>query len=234
MFTIHMIMNRPSRRKHHFIYRTTCLVTDKYYVGMHSTDDVDDGYMGSGRILERSIKKHGLDKHVRYIVEVCDDRAALAEREKEIVNVKMLRDPLCMNLVEGGNGGAQPGERNSFFGKHHKRSTIEKIRASMSGEKGPCYGRTGVLHPQFGKKHTKDASRKMTLAHLGKPLTKEHVNAIRQGHSKRNADKLQRNAIIVDMVARQGLSRPEVAKLLGVHINIVYGAMHRHRKSVSS
>ena len=42
----------PRRSKtYHYIYRTTCLVTGKFYVGMHSTDNLDDGYLGPGKIL---------------------------------------------------------------------------------------------------------------------------------------------------------------------------------------
>lgn len=43
----------------HFTYRTTCLVTGKWYVGMHSTANINDGYLGSGKILLRSVKKYG-------------------------------------------------------------------------------------------------------------------------------------------------------------------------------
>lgn len=54
---------RASRRKYHYIYKTKCLLTNKYYIGMHSTDNLDDGYVGSGKRLWYSINKHGLKKH---------------------------------------------------------------------------------------------------------------------------------------------------------------------------
>lgn len=50
-------MTRADRRKFHFIYKTTCIETGKWYIGMHSTDDMNDGYMGSGRKLYASFEK---------------------------------------------------------------------------------------------------------------------------------------------------------------------------------
>ncbi len=45
----------------HYLYKTTCLVTNRYYIGMHSTCNIDDGYMGSGKRLRYSIRKYGVD-----------------------------------------------------------------------------------------------------------------------------------------------------------------------------
>lgn len=96
----------PRRQKlYHYIYKTTCLVTGRFYVGMHSTDDLEDGYLGSGKILGYSITKHGRENHRRDIIEMCPSREALKLREKEIVNEQLLADPLNINLKYGGDGG---------------------------------------------------------------------------------------------------------------------------------
>lgn len=69
---------------------------------MHSTNDLEDGYMGGGIRIKNSIKVHGKDNHKKEILEFLNNRKELAEREKEIVNPDCLKDSLCMNLCTGG------------------------------------------------------------------------------------------------------------------------------------
>jgi len=93
------------QKKYHYIYKTTCQITGKFYVGMHSTDNIDDGYLGSGKILGYSRRKYGDENHKKEILEMCPSREALRQREKEIVNGELLKDPLNINLKYGGDGG---------------------------------------------------------------------------------------------------------------------------------
>jgi hypothetical protein len=92
-------------KKIHYIYKTTCKVTGKYYVGMHSTHNLDDGYLGSGKRLRYSIRKYGVDSHIKEILEFLPNRDELKLREREIVNEELIQDKLCLNLILGGEGG---------------------------------------------------------------------------------------------------------------------------------
>lgn len=93
------------KKKYHFIYKTTNIITNEYYVGMHSTFNINDDYMGSGYRLKRSIKKYGTENFRFEIIEWLNDRESLIKKEKEIVNEELLKDPLCLNLKPGGTGG---------------------------------------------------------------------------------------------------------------------------------
>lgn len=92
-------------KKYHFIYKTTNILSGRYYIGMHSTDNLDDGYLGSGKRLRYSINKYGKENHKREIIEFCDSRAELKVREVEVVNLNEIAKVDCMNLVVGGQGG---------------------------------------------------------------------------------------------------------------------------------
>lgn len=93
------------QKKYYYIYRTTCLVTNKYYIGMHATDNLEDQYLGSGKRLWYSLNKYGRDNHVLEILEYCDCMSSLKDREACLVTKELLKDPLCMNLALGGGGG---------------------------------------------------------------------------------------------------------------------------------
>lgn len=96
---------RASRRKYHYIYKTTCKITGRYYIGMHSTDNLEDGYIGSGKRLWYSINKYGKENHTKEILEFLPTREELKVKEHNLVNEDMLKDPMCMNLQLGGFGG---------------------------------------------------------------------------------------------------------------------------------
>lgn len=97
-------MRQASRRKYHYIYKIVRF-DGKYYIGMHSTDNLDDGYFGSGKRLRHSIKKHGKDKHQIQILAMYEDRENLRLAESRLVDQECLNDPMCMNLRLGGEGG---------------------------------------------------------------------------------------------------------------------------------
>ena len=93
------------QKKYHYIYKTTCSVNGKCYIGMHSTDNINDSYLGSGKRLWNSINYYGKENFTKEIVEFCENRVELKKREKEIVNEELLNEKLCMNLQVGGGGG---------------------------------------------------------------------------------------------------------------------------------
>ena len=47
----------------HYLYKTTCLISNRFYIGIHSTNDINDGYMGSGKQLHYSLRKYGINNH---------------------------------------------------------------------------------------------------------------------------------------------------------------------------
>jgi hypothetical protein len=95
-----------NRIKYHFLYKTTNLINGKYYYGMHSTYKLNDGYLGSGKILRYSILKYGKENFSIKIIEFLSSREDLINAEINLITEEMLIDNnLCMNLKKGGMGG---------------------------------------------------------------------------------------------------------------------------------
>lgn len=91
----------------HYVYKTTCLVTNRWYIGVHSTSNLFDGYLGSGLVLSRSINKYGKDNHSIVWLEFFDSREESLRKEAEIVSPEFLKTNagICMNIKPGGSGG---------------------------------------------------------------------------------------------------------------------------------
>lgn len=87
---------------YNFLYKTLCLETGMYYYGIHSTCTLNDGYLGTGKLIRSSVKKYGPEAHERTIIEFFNSREDASEAERRVVTRALLQDPYCMNLQTGG------------------------------------------------------------------------------------------------------------------------------------
>lgn len=163
-------MGRKQKR-YHYIYRITCLKNNRYYIGMHSTENLNDGYMGGGRKIVNSVKKYGKEYHRKEILEFLEDRDLLRKRESEIITEELINDPMCMNLQLGGGGGLTTKEHAEKFQKagnlkfkeklkdpEYKADFGEKVRQNNISRKGKgmfsnehCKGRIWITNKEENK-----------------------------------------------------------------------------------
>lgn len=121
----------PRKKPHiHYIYKTTCNVTKMYYIGMHSTSNLEDGYMGSGKRLRYSIRKYGNENHTKEIIEYLTSREELIIRETEIIDKVLLSDNLCLNIKEGGQGGFISEEQQKYRSICANKALNEKLKTN--------------------------------------------------------------------------------------------------------
>lgn len=87
-----------------YFYKTENLVNGKYYYGIHRTNNIDDGYLGSGEIISKAIEKYGKELFKKIILEFFDTEEELFACEKRIVDANLIEDPNSYNLALGGIG----------------------------------------------------------------------------------------------------------------------------------
>jgi hypothetical protein len=172
-------------KKFHFIYKTTNLLSGKYYIGMHSTNDLDDGYLGSGTRLRYSINKHGIKNHVREILEFVDSREELKKREKEIVTLNEIAKEECMNLTVGGEGGFRSEQQRLNAEKSNAKQKIlretdpewvdnYRLKKSLGQKEAYNRGRKKVIPDWNGRSHSDEAKKKMSESSKGMGVGKEN------------------------------------------------------------
>ena len=89
-------------KAYHYFYKITNKINGMFYYGIHCTNDLDDGYMGSGKRIIAAIKKYGVENFEKEILKYFDSLKELSDYEAQIVNEDLLNDPMCYNLIKGG------------------------------------------------------------------------------------------------------------------------------------
>lgn len=86
------------------VYKTTNLVNGKIYVGLHVTEDLNDDYLGSGKLIQAAIKKYGVENFKREYIKLCNSYKEMSELEAEIVNEDFVKRSDTYNMKTGGTG----------------------------------------------------------------------------------------------------------------------------------
>lgn len=83
--------------------------------------------MGSGRLIQKAIKKHGKENFTKKIIWVCETEEEMIEKEKELV----VLNENTYNMAPGGIGGN--GKLLNRSGFLHSPETKEKMRLRAIG-----------------------------------------------------------------------------------------------------
>jgi hypothetical protein len=97
---------------YYIIYKTTDTLTGEYYIGQHRTNNLQDGYKGSGNWIR--LKQ---EKNRELVTEILhySSKESLCSDEAAFIGELWITDPYCMNQCPGGGSGP------------HKDSTKKQI-----------------------------------------------------------------------------------------------------------
>lgn len=146
------------KNKIYYIYKITNTINNKMYIGQH-LGNINDSYMGSGKILKYAINKYGIKNFKKEIIEICESKQIANEREQYYIIYYNTIRPIGYNIAKGGDGGdtltnhpnlekikqKMKDNHSSFWkGHHHSEETKLKIKQSHADFKGKN-------HPNYGK-----------------------------------------------------------------------------------
>jgi group I intron endonuclease len=143
------------------------LLDGKFYIGKHQTKNLEDDYLGSGKLLKRAIKKHGKENFKKEILEICKTEEEMNAAEKRLV---VICDQ-SYNLCEGGHGGF--GYINNLGLQHTEKRKAAVAKALKRDHhkyrhitiKNLKRGGNEDLKPFLGKTHSEETKEKMRKSH---------------------------------------------------------------------
>jgi hypothetical protein len=141
---------------YHFIYKTTNSLNGKYYYGAHSTENIDDGYLGSGVALKKAIQKYGKENFYREIIEFCNEENEMYLKEEKIVAEHYKKEE-CYNMNVGGKGGWNYVNSNGInLGDNNIMRKSEEVRMIVS-QKGKKIRKSNSKYKQIALKNLEKA-----------------------------------------------------------------------------
>ena len=157
----------------YYIYRITNKVNGKTYIGQHKYKDLNDNYMGSGKLVVRAQKKYGMENFEKEILySRIQYKKTSDDMEKFAIAKERALGKAEYNIADGGNGGNLGEEVNKKIseaqkGKHHTEETIRKRSEAMKGHKVSEETRKKISEANKGRIISDEWRRKMSENHKG-------------------------------------------------------------------
>ncbi|WDR21839.1 homing endonuclease [Salmonella phage vB_SenM_UTK0003] len=121
--------------KYHYVYEITNNINGKKYIGKHSTNNLDDGYVGSGVFIKKAINKYGLENFTKIIIKKFDTSKEAFEFEAEMVTEDVVKNRMYYNAKPGGYGGI-------YMTEEIKKKMKESSRKRYLNSPGTTLGTT--------------------------------------------------------------------------------------------
>ncbi|QOI70679.1 putative homing endonuclease [Escherichia phage AugustSocin] len=126
----------------YLIYQITNIINGKIYIGAHATLDENDGYMGSGVNIKKSIKKYGIHNFKKEILYSFSSSEEMYKMEALLVNEEFVMRTDTYNAAIGGRGNPvivhlqDPSYRNMLSIRTKEGMTVEAKRKISKAKTG--------------------------------------------------------------------------------------------------
>lgn len=167
--------------QYNYIYILTNKISGRKYIGKHSTNNLQDGYFGSGFIIRQIKQKYGKDIFTKEIIEFCTNEQQAYQRQKYWIQYyNAIQNEDFYNLDQGGKG-----RSNYSVSKETRLKMSKSQQRRLKNKKN---------HPMYGKNHSEQTKQKIGQSHLGKKAsqeTKKKLSAVKSGENNPRAIKVE-------------------------------------------
>lgn len=174
------------KHKFNYFYKITNTINGHFYYGIHSTDNLDDGYMGSGTRLKTAYKKYGMENFEKEILKFFNTRREASDYEAEMVTETLIKEDNCYNIKKGGDDFDLSGLVSVFDTKEKKNIFIPQERFYYKNISGryvaQMHGKINVLRKEDNERviitqeeFTKNKDKYITFG-KGKVTVKDKYN----------------------------------------------------------
>jgi len=94
-------------KKFNYVYITTNSINGKQYIGDHSSNILEDEYLGSGKLIIKAINKYGKKKFKREIIEICESKEEAFNKQEKYINEYNTLIPNGYNISPKGGLGVK-------------------------------------------------------------------------------------------------------------------------------
>lgn len=171
-----------------YIYLTTNLINGRKYIGQHKSEQLDESYKGSGKILLQAMEKYGFDNFSCEIIEECTSKEDMDEKEAYYIALSdAVNSREFYNLTPGGLGRSVKGVVYITNGEVNKKVPPEELDYyySIGFHKGGPKPTKEVVEKRrqsnIGKEVSQLTRDRISYALKGKPLSEEHRMACSEG-----------------------------------------------------
>ncbi|UYM28811.1 putative endonuclease [Serratia phage vB_SspM_LC53] len=148
-------------KQFNFVYITKNLINGKKYIGKHSTNNLFDGYYGTGELIKKAVKKYGIENFETSIIKFFDSEDEAYAYEELIVDEELIANSLYYNIDLGGKG--------SMKGRKHSALSKERTSKALKGKKKPPRSQTHIdNHLKAMSLRRKPKIRKVRIQKRGK------------------------------------------------------------------
>lgn len=221
----------------YYIYEITNNINGKTYVGQHKYTNINDSYMGSGKILREAFDKYGKENFTKEILISGIPYKEVADHfERFYISLYRQEGKCEYNIADGGQGGnlgeevnrklseANKGENNPNYGKHHSDEAKQKI---SDAEKGKVISaETRAKMSEAKKNISAETRQKLSDALKGRHLSDETRKKISDGKKNISAETRKKLSEAIKGKHHSAETRVKISEARKGENNPFYGKHH--------